>query len=195
MVLTLAYSTKSDNRDSALLPQLYWCAVGLLSTPLETKFIQIIDLLECLLDKMDLSNPYTVDMLSANKLSDFSNTSSVLQPLPLVSRHSGKTSNHVIKVLQPLSNIQHFILFDSSSNRLRDMYTLILPWCLRANGNNKIERSIIDFVCNITNFAETEKRTSIAQIMTSFAKSRFRAKDDFMHQAAATLRKHYAPDS
>ena len=31
--------------------------------PLEAKFLQIIDLLECLLDKMDLNDPYTVDVL------------------------------------------------------------------------------------------------------------------------------------
>ena len=195
MIITLASVAKSDNLDSTLLPQLYWCAVGSLSTPVEAEFIQIIDLLECLLDKMDLNDPYTVDVLSANKPSDFSNTSSGLQPLLLVGLRSGKTYSRVMKVLQRLSNIEDCRLIDSSGNRLRDMYTLILPWCLRAMEDNKVEGSIIDFACNIANFAETEERPSIARIMTSFAKSRFRTKDDFMRQAAATLREHYAPDS
>ena len=72
---------------------------------IRTKFIQIIDLLECLLGKMDLNNSYTIDVLSANKPSDFSNTSSMLLSPPLIIRRSGESYKPVMKVLQRLSNV------------------------------------------------------------------------------------------
>lgn len=195
MIITLRSVAKSGNLDVSLLPQLYWCAVGSLSTPVEAEFIQVIDLLECILDRLNLDDPYVVELLSANKPVEFRDGASVLQPLLLVGLRSGKTYSRVLKVLKRLSGMEDSRLIDPSGNRLRDLYTLILPWCLRAMEDNKVEGPIVEFAANISAFAEAEERPSIARIMTSFAKSRFRTRDDFMRQAAAALREHYASDS
>ncbi|KAH8116120.1 cell morphogenesis N-terminal-domain-containing protein [Phellopilus nigrolimitatus] len=193
LILTLRSVAKSGKLDSELLPQVYWCAVSCLSTPVEAEFLELIDLLECLLDRLDLSDPYIAEVLIANRPADFNDGSSGLQPLLLVGLRSAKTFDHTFKVLKRLSEIEDSTLIDSSGNRVRDMYTLILPWCLRSMEENKMDDLIVDYANNVSRFAEDEDRSSIARIMTSFARSRFRTKDDFMRQAAAALREHYAP--
>ncbi|THH08171.1 hypothetical protein EW145_g2882 [Phellinidium pouzarii] len=194
LIITLTSVAKSGNLDPSLLPQLYWCAISCLSTPVEAEFIQLLDLLECLLDKLDLNDSYITEVLIANKPSDFRDDLTGLQPLLLPGLRSAKTYHHTLKVLSMLSEINDSTLVDSSGNRVRDMYTLILPWCLKAMEENTMDAFVINYANIVSRFAEEEDRPSIARIMTSFAKSRFRTKDDFTRQAAAALREHYASD-
>ena len=71
LIITLSSVAKSGNADRALLPQLFWCAVSCLSTPVEAEFLQLLDLLDCLLDKLDLNDPYDVEVLIANEPENF----------------------------------------------------------------------------------------------------------------------------
>ncbi|KAI5120892.1 hypothetical protein M0805_002992 [Coniferiporia weirii] len=194
LIITLGSVAKSDNLDISLLPQLYWCAVSCLSTPVEAEFIQLIDLLECLLDRLDLNDPYTTEVLLANKPENFIDGAPGLQPLLLAGLRSVRTYRPTLRVLKRLSDIDDSTLVDPSGNRVRDMYTLILPWCLRSMEENTMDDVVVDYAIRVSQFAEEEDRPSITRIMVSFAKSRFRTKDDFMRQAAAALREHYAPD-
>ena len=51
--------------------------------------------------------------------------------------------------------------------------------------------SIIALSTDIARIASSESKPSIDRIMTSFAKSRFRTKDDFLRQAVGCLREHF----
>ena len=194
LIITLSSVAKSGNADRALLPQLFWCAVSCLSTPVEAEFLQLLDLLDCLLDKLDLNDPYVVEVLIANKPENLTGGEFGLQPLLLVGLRSSKTHERTFMILNRLSAVDDSTLIDPSGMRVRDMYTLILPWCLRSMEENVVDEVVIDYATSIARFAEQEDKGNIARIMTSFAKSRFRTKDDFMRQAAAALREYYAPD-
>lgn len=194
LMLTLESVAKSENLDSTLLPQLYWCTISCLSTPVEAEFVQLLDLLDTLLDRLNFNDPYIIETLAANKPNHMSGNYSGLQPLLLVGLRSVKTYQQTFKLLQKLSKIVDPSLIDSSGNRVRDMYTLILPWCLRCMEENAMDESVAQYANETATLAEEEERSSIARIMISFAKSRFRTKDDFMRQAAAALREHYARD-
>ncbi|EJD05495.1 uncharacterized protein FOMMEDRAFT_26405 [Fomitiporia mediterranea MF3/22] len=193
LIITLSSVVKSDNLDTSLLPQLYWCTVACLSTPVEVEFLELLDLLECLLDRLDLTDPYRTEVLVANKPEDFDGSPG-LQPLLLKGLRSARTYSQTLKILQRLSEVKDAALVDPSGNRVRDMYTLILPWCLQSMEDNSRDDLIVALANSIAAFAEDEDRPSISRIMTSFAKCRFRTKDDFLRQAAAALREHYAPD-
>ncbi|PAV19052.1 cell morphogenesis [Pyrrhoderma noxium] len=71
MIITLSPVAKSGNADRALPLQLLSCAVACLSTPVEAEFLQLLDLLDCLLDKLDLNDPYDVEVLIANEPENF----------------------------------------------------------------------------------------------------------------------------
>lgn len=194
LMLTLESVAKSENLDPTLLPQLYWATVSCLSTPVEAEYVQLVNLLDCLLDRLDLNDQYTAETLLANKPSHLSGNYSGLQPLLLIGLRSVKTYQQAFKVLQRLSKVEEPTLIDDSGHRVRDMYTLILPWCLRCMEENIMDELVAEYASDTASLAEMEDRPSIARIMTSFVKSRFRTKDDFMRQAAAALREHYAPD-
>ena len=71
LIITLSSVAKSGNADHALLLQLLSCAVTCLSTPVEAEFLQLLDLLDWLLDKLDLNDPYDVKVLIANEPENF----------------------------------------------------------------------------------------------------------------------------
>ena len=193
LIVTLSSVAQCGNLDSSLLPQLYWCTIACLSTPIEAEFFQLLAMLEALLDRLDLRDSYVQEVLMANRPENFTGTQ-FLQPLLLNGLRSVTTYSRTLRILKRLSEVEDSTLIDPSGNRVRDLYTLILPWCLQSMEGNSKDDFIIDFANNIAKFAEDEDRPSLARIMTSFAKSRFRTKDDFMRQAAAALREHYAPD-
>jgi hypothetical protein len=79
----------------------------------------------------------------------------------------------------------------SSVERTLHLYTAALPWLLHANDTTPLSESIITLATDIGRIAEAEGKPSIARIMTSFAKGRFRTKDDFLRQAVGCLREHF----
>ena len=194
LILTLGSVARSGNVDASLLPTMYWCALACLSTPVETEFLQLIELLNCLLDKLDFNDAYTEEVLLAHKPSGWGETCTHLQPLLLVGMRSIKTYAQTFKLLRRLATYRNSQLIESSKERVRDMYTLILPWCLLAMEDEKTDDVLIEFASRIGELAEEEDRPSIARIMMSFVKSRFRTKDDFTRAAASALREHYAPN-
>ncbi|KAL5476804.1 TAO3 [Sanghuangporus weigelae] len=193
LIVTLSSVVHSDSLDLSLLPQLYWCTVACLSTPIEAEFLQLLEMLEYLLNRLDLNDSYVQEVLIANRPENFTGAQ-FLHPLLLNGLRSVKTYSRTFWILKRLSDVEDSALIDPSGSRVRDMYTLILPWCLQSMEESSKDELVVEFSNNIAKFAEDEDRSSLSRIMTSFAKSRFRTKDDFMRQAAAALREHYAPD-
>lgn len=75
------------------------------------------------------------------------------------------------------------------------MFTAVLPWCLHGMDQDTLDPSLIDLAEDITSIAEREGKLSIQRLMTSFSKSRFRTKDDFLRQAVGCLREHFLPSN
>ena len=71
LIITLSSIAKSGNADRALLLQPLWCAVACLSTPVEAEFLQLLELLDCLLGKLDLNDSYGIEVLIANEPENF----------------------------------------------------------------------------------------------------------------------------
>ncbi|KAH9933118.1 cell morphogenesis N-terminal-domain-containing protein [Epithele typhae] len=117
-----------------------------------------------------------------------------LQSSLLMGLRSSETSTLAFKLLQRLTKIEDSRLIDPSEGRVRDLYTLCLPWCLHAMAEDIKDESLQEFALNISRLAEAEERPSIERIMISFAKSRFRTRDDFLRQSVASLREHYGVD-
>jgi hypothetical protein len=57
----------------------------------------------------------------------------------------------------------------------------------------ELPEAIVFLTLDLARIAESEGKNSINRIMTSFAKSRFRTKDDFLRQAVGCLREHFLP--
>jgi hypothetical protein len=186
--LTINSVVASSDLDKSLLPQVFWCTVACLSTTVEQEFNQTIILLDSILAKIDFDDLGTTEQLLSHRPAEWK-SSPFLQPALLKGLRSSLTSTPTMKILSVLVRIMDNRLIDPSEGRVRDLYTVCLPWCLQAMDNH--DNSMKDFAEAISILAAEEKRHSIHKIMTSFSKGHFRTRDDFLRQSVASLREHY----
>jgi hypothetical protein len=193
MLCSISALTSAGDVDWTLLPQIFWCASACLSTTVESEFAEVLELLDSLLLKIDFEDSRSVELLLSNRPRDWQGSPS-LQPALLKGLRSAVTADKTFEILQALTKIQDDRLIDSSGSRVRDLYTLSLPWCLHSMTSDKHDAAIKEFAQNISALAGREERHSIQKIMNSFAKSHFRTRDDFLRQSVASLREHYGAD-
>ncbi|OBZ78148.1 Cell morphogenesis protein PAG1 [Grifola frondosa] len=193
IILTVTALASSGNLDNSQTAQVFWCAVACLSTTVENEYLHILKLLDAVLTRLDLNDPDIVELLLARRPVNWRGAAS-LQPCLLTGMRSSLTSGITFKLLQRLTRIDDDRVIDPTEGRVRDLYTLSLPWCLHAMSSESQDESLQEFALNIGRLAGQEERPSIDRIMTSFAKGRFRTRDDFLRQSVASLREHYGVD-
>ncbi|KAF5391713.1 hypothetical protein D9757_001660 [Collybiopsis confluens] len=196
LIFTVNAIVSSQNFDMSLLPQIFWCTCATLASTVEQEFAEALKLLENLFRIVDFDDPVIIEQLLAHRPPQWTG-SAFLQPNLLSGLRSSVTSERTLRVLQSLTQCKDARLVDSSDGRVRDLYTLSLPWCLHSMTAEKLgEKSATDdtlrrFAEDIGELAKQEGRSSIHKIMTSFAKGHFRTKDDFLRQSVSSLREHY----
>lgn len=190
LIRTLKVLGSCDFLDASLLPQMFWCAHACLSTTVEAEFLQAIAFLESVLGHLDLDDEHTINTLISQRPAEWMGTSS-LQPPLLIGLRSSVTSNATFKMLQTLAKVKDGNIADPTRGRVRDLYTVALPWCYRSMTEETIDPALQDFAQDVGSLADEERRTSISRIMASFIKRRFRTKEDFLRQSVASLREHY----
>ncbi|KAJ6497024.1 cell morphogenesis N-terminal-domain-containing protein [Mycena vitilis] len=182
------------NLDKSMLPQMFWSACASLSTAVEQEFAQTLGILESLLPRVDFDDPSTAELLLSRQPLGW-NGPEFLQPILLTGLRSSTTSDATMKILRALTKVQDDRLIDPTRGRLRDLYTLALPWCVHAmSPDTPNDPALKEFAEDISILAEQEGRQSIQKIMTSFVKGHFRTRDDFLRQSVASLREHYGVD-
>lgn len=190
ILLALTALAKSPEMDVAALPQLFWCACACMSTTVEREFAQVVALVDALLTRVDLDDPEIVEVLLSHRPVDWVGSTSLQRGL-LAGLRSSTTYMAAFELLQQLTAVTNDDLIDTTEARVRDLYTLILPWCLRDMVSDKRDPKLQEFAERIGRLAELEEKPSIGRIMVSFAKARFRTKDDFLRQSVLSLREHY----
>ncbi|KAI5888318.1 uncharacterized protein SCHCODRAFT_02636387 [Schizophyllum commune H4-8] len=176
--------------DASIVPQLFWFACAGLSTTVEQEFSQILELLHTLIRRVDLDDQNTIDHLLSQRPVEWKGSTSLQSPL-MKGLRSANTSEATMKVLQQLAKFRDGRLIDTTEDRLRELYTVALPWCLEAMSKEAPKPQLAEFAENISELATQEGRQSISRIMVSFARGHFRTRDDFLRQSALSLREHY----
>ncbi|KAJ7741597.1 cell morphogenesis N-terminal-domain-containing protein [Mycena maculata] len=180
--------------DQSMLPQMFWCARASLSTTVEHEFAQTLKILEAFLSRVDLDDPSAAELLLSRRPMGWDGTE-CMQPILLTGLRSSTTSDATMKLLRALAKVQDDRLIDPTRGRVRDLYTVALPWCLNAMApDTPNDPALKEFAEDISILAEQEGRQSIQKIMTSFIKGHFRTRDDFLRQSVASLREHYGVD-
>jgi hypothetical protein len=191
LIHTLKVLGSSTFLDRSLLPQMYWCACACLSTTVESEFLQAIAFLESVLDRLDLDDEHTINTLISQHPAEWKGRSSLQSPL-LVGLRSSRTSDATFRMLQKLAKVTDSNIIDPTRRgRVRDLYTVALPWCYRSMTEDTSDPDLQTFAQDVGHLADREGRSSISRIMASFIKGRFRTKEDFLRQSVASLREHY----
>jgi furry protein family len=179
--------------DTSLLPQMLWCACACLSTTVETEFLQALAFLESVLGHLDLDDEQTINTLISQRPAEWKGAKYLQSPL-LVGLRSSVTSDATFKMLQTLAKVTDSSIIDPTRGRVRDLYTVALPWCYRSMTEETSDPALQTFAQDVGYLAEQEGRSSICRIMASFIKGRFRTKEDFLRQSVASLREHYGDE-
>lgn len=193
VIATLRTMVASDTFDMSCIPQVFWCGVACLSTTSELEFKNVLDLVGTIIAQLDLDDDQTADALLSERPPSWRGTASLQVPL-LMGLRSSETASGTFKMLQQLARFTDSRIIDPSEGRLRDLYTVSIPWCLHAMTEDIKDEALQEYALNIARLADQEERPSITRIMTSFAKNRFRTKEDFLRQSVASLREHYGMD-
>ncbi|KAI0305309.1 cell morphogenesis N-terminal-domain-containing protein [Multifurca ochricompacta] len=190
LIRTLKVLGTCDFLDTSLLPQMFWCTCACLSTTVELEFLQTISFLESVLSNLDLDDEDIINTLISQRPAEWMGTSSLQLPL-LIGLRSSVTSDVTFKMLQTLAKVTDSRIIDPTRGRVRDLYTVALPWCYRSMTEDTTDPALQTFAQDVGYLADQEGRSSISRIMASFIKGRFRTKEDFLRQSVASLREHY----
>ncbi|EJD54741.1 hypothetical protein AURDEDRAFT_79755 [Auricularia subglabra TFB-10046 SS5] len=188
---TMTSLLRSPNLDTNLVPQLFWCTLACLTTTVEDEYVQALAMIKALLDKIDLNDEATAAYLEETVPPTWSSSTTDLQSSILVGLRSSLTTDASWELLQRIVQIDGIPFIGSPTGRVRDAFAVCIPWCLQAVDDKTVD-GIFDFAMNLAALAERSGYPSIQRVMVSFAKQRFRTRDDFLRQALSSLREHFA---
>jgi len=169
-------------------PQIFWCATACLTTPYEDEFAEVIELLTHVLDKTNLSDPVVIDHLNKFKPADWVGNPPYLQASLLVGLRSSKTAMLTFDLIRRLTSSPNDELIDKPSDRLLHGFIAALPWMLHSTDLGEPNEELAEMALDLAAIAEAEGNAGFARLLTSFARVRFRSKDDFIRQASSLIR-------
>lgn len=73
------------------------------------------------------------------------------------------------------------------------LFVASLPWCLVAMDDDDFSPEIVALAEDLSRIAASEGKSGIQRLMLSFAKNRFRTKDDFLRGAVSSIREYFLP--
>jgi hypothetical protein len=169
-------------------PQIFWCATACLTTPYEDEFAEVIELLTHVLDKTNLSDPVVVEHLNKFRPNDWVGRPPYLQASLLVGLRSSKTAMLTFDLIRRLTSSVNGDLIDQPSDRLLHGFIAALPWMLHSTDLGEPNEELAGMALDLAALAEAEGNAGFARLLTSFARVRFRSKDDFFRQASSLIR-------
>ncbi|WWD01575.1 hypothetical protein V866_008520 [Kwoniella sp. B9012] len=169
-------------------PQIFWCSVACLTTPFENEFTEVIELLSHVLDKTNLSDPSVVGHLVSFRPPDWVGPPPYLQSLLMVGLRSSKTAFLTFDLIRRLTSASQDELIDPPNDRLLHGFIAALPWMLHSLGVGEPNEELASMALDLAALADAQGNASFSRLLTSFARVRFRAKDDFIRQASSLLR-------
>lgn len=191
MFITFAAVTKSPDIDPALLPPIFWCACACLSTTEELEFLTVLSLVDTLLQRLDLNDPITVESLKAHRPPNWSGPEPNLQSMIIAGLRSSVTYQPSFALLAKLTKVTGTWLVDESENRVRELFTVILPSCLQVKDGGETQMDLSGFANDIARLAERDNCANIARLMKSFAKGIIRTREDLLRQGVACIRDEF----
>ncbi|KAG9015079.1 Cell morphogenesis protein PAG1 [Tulasnella sp. 427] len=194
ILLTLRLIVQSPINDVTLVSPLFWAATSFLSTTVEAEFLLAVEIFDALLEKIDLEDEITVQNLGYTKPTEWRGDELALQRLVIAGLRSSTTCGQTLQALRNIAKLPYGGIVDSQDDRLRYLFPVSLPWFLHAMEHKPLDPNLADFANDLANIAEVDRRDGIRRIMISFAKSRFRTKEDFLREAVGCLREYFMAD-
>jgi hypothetical protein len=183
-----------DEARLLMYPQLFWVTVASLNTIHEREFLEVLPMLESLLTKVDISKPANVQALMAAFPPKWEGRFDGLQPLALRGLRSSIALTPTMRILDLLDALPMPNELVAGESRL--MFSLLanLPRFLHALDNLPLPEEVVARAERLCSLAVQPEQENIRKILTSYAKARFRTKEDFVRQIVSVIRDAYFPE-
>ena len=183
-----------DSNEILKYPQLFWTACACLSTIHEREFMSTLSLLECLITKLDLSDPAVIKMLKDRQPEKWKGSFRGIQYLLHKGVRSAACLDETIKLLE------HFAIIPSSeltgdATRICIVVLANLPRYLRSFQDEHRESSITASAKTLGQISESHGWNNLSSTLTYFAQGRYRMEKDFLGQVITALQLHFFPES
>ncbi|KAI9341019.1 cell morphogenesis N-terminal-domain-containing protein [Zopfochytrium polystomum] len=197
--------SSNDSQFSKIFPQLFWAAIAGLYSPSEWEYIQSANMLELILQRLDLQDKKTVNQLLINLPAKWKGSFIGIQPLLLQGLSSSKAEKVCLKLVKLLLAVDDDSIVDKSSYRALMSVLAFVPRLLQgfesdpsSDGGREIGLTLPECLSVAEQLAKlSQKRAhpSLSRLLQSYAKQRFRTKDDFLQQFAYILKDYFFASS
>ncbi|KNC98027.1 uncharacterized protein SPPG_06446 [Spizellomyces punctatus DAOM BR117] len=203
-IMTLTAMIDSlDGYRLILFPQFFWAAVACIHSPHEWEYLEGVRLLEKILKKLNLDDPSCRNILLINLPTKWRGQFTGLQSLLLRGLSSSVTEQSSLRLINSLVFLDDGSLVDTSNTRV--LFTLLanLPRWMQtfeadpsAEGGKAAGATIEEctaVAAAISEFVGKKGHAGIARLMSSYAKQRFRSKEDFLRQFLSLIKDAFFP--
>ncbi|KAK0561663.1 Cell morphogenesis protein PAG1 [Tilletia horrida] len=197
--LELLYTVRSivkatSERETDLLAHVYWATVACLSTSVESEFLAATRLLAALMDKLDLRQKETQDMLMRKRPEDWEGEPATVQKLLMRGLRSSATYETALQVLSRTTRLHHNTIIDTSEGRLAYVFAAAMPFFMNKMEHPTADHAIAEqLALDVASLADFSGKKDISRICDSVIKNRFRTKEDLTRQGVMCLRSNYLP--
>lgn len=194
ILMTLnAITSELDAGNLISFPQLFWATVASLNTINEYEYIELLSVLTKFLSKIDLDSEDTVSCLVATFPSNWEGKFEGLQQIIMIGLRSSNAWDASLQLLDRLNKLKNSDIVAGSSRLLFALLTNI-PRYLHALELGNISPEIFDSAETLSSMAESEGYSNLSRIIDSFAKNRFRTKQDFLGQTINFISENFLSD-
>ncbi|KAJ3040183.1 Cell morphogenesis protein PAG1 [Rhizophlyctis rosea] len=201
-----------DEHQVILFPQFFWAAVALIHSPFEWEYLDGVELLSKVIQKVNLNDPQQRNILLINQPTRWKGRFGGLQPLLLRGLISKKTESTCLEIVNRLIVLESDALVDPTPARILFSVLANLPHLLHgmevegeivpgspreakavaADGMLTVEHCLT-VAENLSVAAEKKGCPGLARLLSSYAKKRFRSKEDFLRQFVGLVRDKWFP--
>ncbi|CAI5758382.1 unnamed protein product [Candida verbasci] len=172
-------------------PQLFWSSVACLSTIHEQEFIEVLSTMNKFVSKIDLDASDTVSCLISTFPPKWEGRFEGLQQIVMVGLRSSTSWEPSLKFLDKLITLNDSQIIGMGNPRILTALLANMPRFLRSFDS---DLDISTTALGISRLAENSNKDSLARILSSLAKGKFRSKRDFLNQTVQTIERYFFPD-
>lgn len=174
-------------------PQLFWATVASLNTVNEHEFIELLSVLNKFLSKIDLDSEETVQCLVSTFPSNWEGKFEGLQQIIMIGLRSSSSWEASLQLLDKLNKLNNSDIIAGESRLLFALLANI-PRYLHNVDKGEMSEDVLESAEVLSKMALNNGQANLARIIDSFAKSRFRSKEDFIRQLINNICENFLHD-
>lgn len=183
---------KLDPEKLATFPQLFWTTCACLDSINEREFLEAVDMLDHLLDKLDFENPAVRKLLYDGQPARWDGPFEGVQPLLYKGLRSSACWAQTLRVMDKLVRLPNDSLIGDES---RIFFTALAnsPRFLKALEADVLDAEVIRTAENLMAVAHAQGLTSIAHVLDQYLAMNYQTGKDFISELFASLGEYFLP--